>query len=50
MTIGLAIAAFLALTISVQFWIAAGSPSGNSAGAHAYPHPSYAYVTPDPHP
>ena len=47
---GLAIATFVLLTLSVQLWLAAGSPSGTSAGAHSYPHPSYAYVTPDPHP
>ena len=49
-TFGLALTVFLALTMSVQFWLAAGSPSGASAGAHTYPHPSYAYVTADPHP
>jgi len=46
-TLGVALTIFLALTMSVQFWLAAGSPS---VGAHTYPHPSYAYVTPDPHP
>jgi hypothetical protein len=50
MAIGLAVAVFLALTTSVQFWLAAGSTSETSAGAHTYPHPSYAYVTPDPRP
>lgn len=50
MAIGLAVAVFLALTMSVQFWLAAGSTSENSAGDHTYPHPSYAYVEPDPHP
>jgi hypothetical protein len=49
-TFGLALTVFLALTMSVQFWLAVESPSGASAGAHTYPHPSYAYVTPDPHP
>lgn len=48
--IGLAVALFLGLTMSVQFWLAAGSLSGTSAATHTYPHPSYAYVTPDPHP
>ena len=49
-TFGLALTVFLALTMSVQFWLAAGSPAGTSAGAHTYPHPSYAYVMRDPHP
>ena len=50
MTLCLALTVFLALTMSAQFWLAAGSRPGIPVGAHTYPHPSYAYVTPDPHP
>ena len=51
-TVGFAVATFVLVTLSVQFWVAAASPSAISAGAdtHPYAHPSYAYVTPDPHP
>lgn len=45
--VGLAIATFLLSTLSVQFWLAAGSLSGTSSPAQIYSQPS---VTPDPHP
>lgn len=45
--VGLAIATFLLLTLSVQFWLAAGSLSGTTSRAQIYSQPS---VTPDPHP
>lgn len=49
-TIGLALAIFAMLTLGVEFCLAVASPSATLAGAHTYPHPSYAYATPDPHP
>lgn len=47
---GLAIVTFLLLTLSVQFCLAVASPSGTSPVVRTYSHPSYAYVTPAPHP
>jgi len=43
-TAGLVIAFFLALTISVQFWLATTPPAGGSGAV------VMAYPTPDPHP
>jgi len=45
---GVAMATFLAVTVAVQLWLANATPA--APGAYTYPVPSYAHVTPDPHP
>jgi hypothetical protein len=45
---GVATAIFAALTVSVQFWLA--TATSREPGGYPYPVPSYAHVTPDPHP
>jgi hypothetical protein len=47
-TIGVAMAIFLMVTLAAQLWLANATSTARSG--HTYPVPSYAHVTPDPHP